>query len=225
MESLVMTPPVHNQLWQSVLNQLRIAIVTGGLPPGAHLVETELAARLGVSRGPVREALTRLEQEGLIVNYPYRGKFVAEISEEDIHEIYDLRRLIEGRAIESLGRHLDPAGIERLRNIRRQMILALSEGRNEEFADLDIEFHRQLIIMSERERLLKIWNSLASVSHAFIVLNARNDPEAIARITDRHDGILDALIAHDTVVAREVLIQHLIEAENGLLVLKPPATS
>lgn len=217
METMSITPPVHNQLWQSVLNKLRVAIVTGALPPGTHLVETELAARLEVSRGPVREALTRLEHEGLIVNYPYRGKFVAEITEEDIHEIYDLRRLIEGRAVESLGQRVDRTAIERLREIRTRMIHALSEGRNEDFADLDIEFHRQIMIMSDRERLLKIWDTLASVSHAFIVLNANNDPEGIAHIAERHDGILNALAEHDTVTARQVLIQHLIEAETGLL--------
>ena len=61
MEALGITPPVHNQLWQSVLHQLRVAIVTGALPPGTHLVEVELATRLAVSRGPVREALARLE--------------------------------------------------------------------------------------------------------------------------------------------------------------------
>jgi DNA-binding GntR family transcriptional regulator len=211
------TQSVHGQLWQSVLQRLRVAIVTGAIPPGTHLVEAELAARLAVSRGPVREALTLLEHEGLVVNYPYRGKFVADITEEDIHEIYDLRRLIEGRAVESLGHHVNLADIERLREIRNQMILALSEGRNEDFADKDIEFHRQIMMMSNRERLLKIWNTLSSVSHAFIVLNARNEPAAIARIAERHDGILDALAKHDTVTARQVLIEHLIEAEAGLL--------
>ncbi len=220
MEALGITPPVHNQLWQSVLHQLRVAIVTGALPPGTHLVEVELATRLAVSRGPVREALARLEHEGLVVNYPYRGRFVAEITEEDIHEIYDLRRLIEGRAVESLGEKLDPADIERLREIRKQMVLALNEGRNEDFADLDIEFHRQIITMSKRERLLKIWNTLSSVTHAFIVFNARNDPEAIALIAGPHETILEALIRHDTVAAREALIQHLIEAEVGLIAAK-----
>lgn len=73
MESLRATPTIHSQLWQSVLQQLRLAIVTGVLPPGSHLVEAELANRLAVSRGPVREVLTRLEHEGLIVNCPYRG--------------------------------------------------------------------------------------------------------------------------------------------------------
>jgi DNA-binding GntR family transcriptional regulator len=217
MDAFNVMPPVHSQLWESVLSRLRLAIVTGALAPGTHLVETELAARLAVSRGPVREALTRLEQEGLVVNYPYRGRFVAEITEEDIREVYDLRRLIESRAIESLGHVINGAGLTRLRDIRQQMIEALKDGRNEEFADLDVEFHRQIVTMSQRERLLKIWNTLASVTHAFIVLNARNDPGAIRTISDGHEGILDALAHQDTATACEVLKQHLSDAETTLL--------
>jgi DNA-binding GntR family transcriptional regulator len=217
MDSFSVTPPVHSQLWESVLSRLRLAIVTGALAPGTHLVETELAARLAVSRGPVREALTRLEHEGLVVNYPYRGRFVAEITEEDIREVYDLRKLIESRAIEFLGHVIDDAGLARLREIRQQMIEALSDGRNEEFADLDVEFHRQIMTMSRRERLLKIWNTLASVTHAFIVINARNDPDAIRTVSDGHEGILEALARHDTATACEVLKAHLNDAETTLL--------
>jgi DNA-binding GntR family transcriptional regulator len=223
MESLRLSPPVHSQLWESVLHRLRLAIVTNALPPGTHLVEAELAAKLGVSRGPIREALTRLEHEGLIVNYPYRGKFVASISEEDIHEIYDLRRVIESRAIESLARHVDPEALECLREIRRRMIQALSEGRNEDFADLDVEFHRQLVTMSGRERLLKMWNILSSVTHAFIVLNAPKAPEAIRHIAEGHEGILDALAVHDIAGACAVLRAHLDEAEFTLLGTKAGA--
>jgi DNA-binding GntR family transcriptional regulator len=125
--------------------------------------------------------------------------------------------------VESLGENLNAADVGRLREIRRQMVVALNEGRNEDFADLDIEFHRQIITMSKRDRLLKIWNTLSSVSHAFIVFNTRNDPEAIALIAGPHDTILEALIRHDTVAAREALIQHLIEAEVGLLAAKAKA--
>src|SRR4051794_19139332 len=85
----------HNPMWESVLAMLRMAIIKGQLPSGAHLLELQLAERLGVSRGPVREALMRLEQEGLVINQPYRGKFVADISAQTIHEIYSLRILLE----------------------------------------------------------------------------------------------------------------------------------
>jgi DNA-binding GntR family transcriptional regulator len=216
MESLGSTP-IHSQLWESVLQQLRLAIITGALPAGTHLVETELATRLAVSRGPVRDALTRLEHEGLIINYPYRGKFVANISEEDIHEVYELRCIIESRAIESLAHSLDSAGLDRLREIRQQMTQALGEGHIEEFADLDIEFHRELVRRSGRERLLKMWNILASVSHAFIVLNAPHAPEAVNQIGEGHDRILAALVRHDIAHACEVLKTHLDEAEWALL--------
>lgn len=216
-DSLSIPIPVHTQLWESVLHSLRLAIVTGALATGTHLVETELASKLGVSRGPIRDALKRLEHEGLVVNYPYRGRFVAGLSDEDIHEVYDLIRLLECRAIESLVQRVDPAQIKQLHGLKGRMIQAISEGRNEDFADLDVEFHRQLVEMSQRERLLHMWGTLSGISHAFIVINARNDPEGIRGIAEGHDQILDALARHDTAAACRALHDHLDAAERGLL--------
>ncbi len=215
-----MSGPIHGQMWESVVLSLRLAIVTGSLAPGTHLVESDLAQRLNVSRGPIREALTRLEQEGLIVNYPYRGKFVADISAEDVREIYDLRILLESRAIKSLTHPLDGDELNLMRQISAEMTKALSEGHNESFADLDVEFHRQLVAISKRERLLQLWNTLSGVTHAFIVINARNDPQAIQYISAGHGRIIDALVRHDLATAVEILTRHLGEAEDSMLAIK-----
>ena len=82
-----------------VATLLRELIARGDLPPGTHLVEVEMAKKLGVSRGPLREALRILESEGLVKSYPGRGSFVSEISERDILEIYSLRTILEEEAI------------------------------------------------------------------------------------------------------------------------------
>jgi DNA-binding GntR family transcriptional regulator len=209
--------PVHSQLWESVLSSLRLAIVKGSLAPGTHLVEADLAALLNVSRGPVREALTRLEHEGLIVNYPYRGKFVADISPEDVHEVYDLRRMLEGRALELLVGHLDDEQLALLRRLSEQMAEALNDGQVETFADLDVEFHQMLVAMSHRERLLQIWNTLSGLTHAFIVINTRKDPVAIGKIADGHKQLVDALARPDLAEALTILNGHLSEAEDNML--------
>jgi DNA-binding GntR family transcriptional regulator len=212
--------PVHSQLWESVLSSLRLAIVKGTLPPGTHLVEADLAAMLNVSRGPVREALTRLEHEGLIVNYPYRGKFVADITPEDVREVYDLRRMLEGRAIELLAGHLDDEQLGQLRELSQEMADALSEGHVETFADLDVEFHQTLVAMSKRERLLQIWNSLAGLTHAFIVINTKDDPEGIRVIAEGHEHLVDALAQPDLAAALTILGEHLGTAEGSVLTAK-----
>lgn len=220
MMTLDMMAPDRSQLWESVVLGLRRAIVTGALTPGAHLVEADLAQRLNVSRGPIREALTRLEQEGLVINYPYRGKFVAEITAEDVREVYDLRILLETRAIKSLAGPPTPDELGLLRRTSAGMSQALIDLHNEEFADLDVEFHRQLVMLSKRERLLQLWNSLAGLTHAFIVLTARNDAEAIRLINEGHDRIIDALAQHDMSLAVDVLTRHLCVAEDAMLRLR-----
>lgn len=215
--------PLHSQLWESVLSSLRLAIATGSLPPGTHLVESDLAARLNVSRGPIREVLTRLEHEGLVVNYPYRGRFVVDITAEDVREVYDLRRLLESRAIESLAGQLDADGLNTLNRLCARMTQALSEGQNEAFADLDVEFHRKLMTMSGRERLLRMWDQLAGVTHAYIVINTRNDPGAIRQISAGHEHIVDALARNDVQTATDTLQAHLRKAEADLLGIKTGA--
>ena len=212
-----MRVPVRSQLWESVLSSLRLAILTGSLASGTHLVESELASRLNVSRGPIREALTRLEQEGLVVNSPYRGKFVADITTDDVRDVYDLRRLLESRAIESVAGRLDNEELATLKRLSAQMAEALNEGYNEAFADLDVEFHRQLVMMSKRERLLQVWNMLSGVTHAFIVINTRNDPQTIRSIAEAHEQIINALTRHDVAAALAILKRHLGEAEDSVL--------
>jgi len=210
--------PTHNQRWESVVHLLRLAIVTGDLAPGTHLVETELAQQLNVSRGPIRDALTRLESEGLVVNQPYRGKFVADITVQDISDIYALRLLLENYAISRiLSRGVSEDEIARLRELRQQMIKAISQNRYEECADYDVMFHRELVTLAGSDRLLQMWNTLAGVSHAFIVVNMRNQADIVLGLARGHDTIIEALARRDAAAARAALEKHLGEAEQAIL--------
>ena len=89
----------HKQLWQAVADQLRDEILDGRLPAGSRLVETELADRFGVSRGPIRDALAELARGGLAVDLPRRGTFVSSLTERDLAEVYVIRRAIEEAAV------------------------------------------------------------------------------------------------------------------------------
>ena len=94
-----MTVFEHKQLWESVAHQLRDEILDGRLAAGSRLLETELAERFGVSRGPVRDALNGLARQGLAEDLPRRGTFVSSLSERDLDEVYVLRRAIEEAAV------------------------------------------------------------------------------------------------------------------------------
>jgi DNA-binding GntR family transcriptional regulator len=209
--------PPHTQVWESVLSTLRLAIIKGQLPPGTHLLEAQLAEKLGVSRGPVREALMRLEQEGLVVSQPYRGKFVANISAQTIHEIYSLRRVLECFAAELAMEQLQPAQVAQLGELFARMMAAVNAGRFEEFANIDLEFHRFFVAAANHTRLLQMWETLTDVTHAFIVVNASLDQDNYRIIAEGHQAIVHAFHYHDLAGVKATLNFHLEEAERRLL--------
>jgi len=96
----LLSPPVSRGLGVDIAERLRAAILSGGFGPGERLPEEQLAKAMGVSRGPVREALIQLEREGLIVIRRNRGAFVAQLSRDDLDEVYTLRVAIERLATE-----------------------------------------------------------------------------------------------------------------------------
>lgn len=207
----------HNQVWEAVLSRLRMAIIQGQLPAGAHLLEAQLAEKLGVSRGPVREALMRLEHEGLVTNQPYRGKFVADITAQTIREIYSLRRVLECFAAELALDRLQAEDFAHLYTHFENMMAAVNAGRFEEFADIDLEFHRVYVTAAAHTRLLQMWETLTDVNHAFIVVNASLDQDNYRIIAEGHQAIIQALTARDQARVNAALNYHLGEAERRIL--------
>lgn len=152
----------HKQLWQAVADQLRDEILDGRLPAGSRLVETELAERFGVSRGPIRDALAELARSGLAIDLPRRGTFVPSLTEDDLGEVYVIRRAIEEAAVRLAIEHGTDAGIA-------AMYAALDETERAYAADdlaaaweADMAFHRSYCRMSGNGRLLTLFDELAS---------------------------------------------------------------
>jgi DNA-binding GntR family transcriptional regulator len=211
--------PQNAQLWTSVLATLRMAIIKGDFKPNTHLLETQLADTLGVSRGPVREALVRLEHEGLVVNIPYRGRFVAEITPSTVREIYSLRRLLEGFAAEPAVSHITDEHIEHMRALAVEMMEALAESSFEDFADLDIEFHRVYVAAANHKRLLQTWETLMGISHSFIVVNASSFSTGTEIIAQGHDAIVEAIERRDGEALRIAAQSSMDEGERRVLAL------
>ena len=209
----------HGQLWRSVLATLRLAIIKGDFKPNSHLLETQLAEMLGVSRGPVREALVRLEQEGLVVNIPYRGKFVAEITPSMVREIYSLRRLLEGFAAEWAIARMTPKQVDHMRTLSVKMTEALAEGNYEDFADFDIEFHRVYMAAVGHKRLLQTWETLMGISHSFIVVSASDFSTGNDVITQGHEAIIEAIDRGDGEALRLAAQNSMDEGERQVLQL------
>lgn len=141
-----------------IADRLRSDILAGIYPGGAQLLEAELALTFGVSRGPLREAMQRLVQEGLLRSAPHRGVFVTEVDEEDLLDVYFVREALETAAIRKIcseGRQAVVA--DALTAIAERMDKALKNGDTTAGGDLDFDFHRTLVDAAKSERLSRTY--------------------------------------------------------------------
>jgi DNA-binding GntR family transcriptional regulator len=141
-----------------IADRLRADILAGLYPGGAQLLEAELALTFGVSRGPLREAMQRLVQEGLLRSAPHRGVFVTEVGEEDLLDVYFVREALETAAIRKICSEGRQAAVaDALTAIAERMDKALKNGDTTAGGDLDFEFHRTLVDAAKSERLSRTY--------------------------------------------------------------------
>ena len=141
-----------------VAERLRGDILAGVYGPGAQLHEVELALALGISRGPLREAMQRLVQEGLLNSIPHRGVFVVDLSEEDMLDVFFVRASLEEAAIRRLVTIGDQAATaRRLTDISERMDKAMRAGDHARGGDLDLEYHRSLVEAAGSPRLSRTY--------------------------------------------------------------------
>jgi DNA-binding GntR family transcriptional regulator len=174
-----------------VYRVLRAAILTGSVPPGGQLREAHIAADLGISRSPLREALTRLEEEGLVVKIPFRGAFVVEVSAQDVAEIASIRLRVEPYAGELSMEAL--RGRERPRLMRTLADLNRATEENDLPASIDahLRFHRLFYDFSGHSILQNLWNGWESKLRLYFAVDHRS-------YVDAHDIALE----HEGMVAR-----------------------
>jgi DNA-binding GntR family transcriptional regulator len=179
---------------------IREAIVSGGLTPGTHLKESNLAAQMSVSRSPVREALRQLEQEGLVVIIPNQGCYVRDFDPEDIREIFTLRAALETLACEIVleDGKLQSADLAQLEGLIEQQMRAIEKQDLTHLTELDMTFHEFVCSKAGFERLLKMWRSLRSQMEALFNRRFQAMPDYLpATVSIDHAAILDALRRRD----------------------------
>jgi DNA-binding GntR family transcriptional regulator len=199
----------HKQLWQAVADQLRDEILDGRLPAGSRLVETELAERFGVSRGPIRDALAELARAGLAVDLPRRGTFVPSLTEQDLAEVYVIRRAIEEAAVRLAIEHGTDDDITGMYAALDETERAYGVGDLAHAWDADMAFHRSYCRMSGNGRLLALFDELASQT----VLLMRTALATHASLgwtppVEFHRHIADAIRARDPRGASEAVGTH-----------------
>ncbi len=192
---------------EQVAERIREAIVAGRIAPGSWLREAKLANQLGVSRIPVREALTRLEAEGLVKRVPYRGTMVGRLTLDQVKESYMLRSLLEGFATKLATPHLTADEVARLRHLVARLRECASTGPPEEADPLHREFHATIYNRCGSEKLIRWINELYNQFPKSLRRTTRfaEPPEECRRI-------VDALEARDAELAGRLMSEHL---DNG----------
>jgi DNA-binding GntR family transcriptional regulator len=147
---------------RDVAAQLRAAILDGTLRSGSPLVERRIAQDMGVSRAPVREALRKLEEEGLVVTFPYRGTYVTQVTPRMVDEILSLRTVLDGFALERALPQLATRGVARLQDLLGQMVEAAARDDQDELVELHMAFHRTFYELADHELLLQFWKMMES---------------------------------------------------------------
>lgn len=202
--------PTSADLVQNVVSS---AIVRGELRPGDPLVETELANRLGVSRGPIREALGQLERMGLVEKIPYKGSFVSHLTEDDVRELYTVRTRLEGLAARRIAERGDAESAARLDAILDRMRQAAEEEEFAKLVDIDLLFHKTLCELSEHKLLGQIWENHLGVSlKRFLFLKQNRLYTHPREAVLLHQPIVDAIRSGDPDRAEAAATHHVIEA-------------
>jgi len=200
--------PRFSTMQEAITREIRDDIVAGRLAPGTRLVVDELAAKFGVSPMPIREALRQLGAERLLVIHSYRGATVAELSIDEIREIFLMRELLEGEAARSGARRLGPEQRRRLQTLMDDMRATVRDhGR---WITADRAFHMTLYQTSEYPRLVALVGQLRQDIERYVRLYIALQPN-IPRSMRRHQEILDASLAGDGQAARAATVGHLRE--------------
>lgn len=204
----------HLSRGEFVHQKLLVAIREGRYTAGERVREAEVADWLAVSRTPVREAFRRLQSDGLLVFTPWRGVIVAELDQQQVIELYAMRRVLEGTAARLAAQHAADSEIAALEEIHARAAAAHAEP--EELAELNQHFHHAIYSAAHNRYLLK---ALSSLRDALALLRPTtytldNRPGEAQR---EHARILDAIRARDAAAAEQVAHAHLGQAERARL--------
>ncbi len=196
---------------------LKKLILGNELPAGSQLLEQEAAERLGMSRTPVREAMIRLEKDGVVEVRPRHGMRVLPVSPDDMREIYQVLTALESAAAEAVARRgATPAEIAGLRAVVANMEAALDRDNLDGWADADKRFHRLLVALTGNQRLQQMVSQLDEQAHRARVLTLRLRPKPVNSVRD-HARLVAAIARRDAESARRIHHDHRARAGEMLV--------
>ena len=202
--------------------ELREAIISGIFQPGQKIVEYDIAKQFEVSRVPVREALSALQKDGLVVNSFHKGYSVPILTAKDIEELYDIRLILELGGLRLSMKNLTEDNYDDLQNFVDQLGENLSHGNNNNESHqtvmrLDIDFHEYIIKCANNDRLHKMWKGIRSQSQLLIGVTSMTNFDYKEQPREMHQHLLDAIRSNNMSKVEAELTFHLEDAKNRAL--------
>jgi len=209
----------YELLSKKVYRVLKARIIKGGLSQDGKLFEAKIAKRLGVSRTPVREAIKELAAEGLVKMTPNQGVVVINVSIEDLQEVLQIRRALEGLATSMAAEKIHPEEIAKLEGIIQKMRMIVSKPNPDvvAYSELNAQLHNLILKVCGNKQLMKICNNLSSSDHRFRIRSLRNNPERLKYSLQEHQSIVDVLKEKDSKQAERLSKKHINNVLKNIL--------
>lgn len=199
-----------------VFQTLRKAILTGDLKPGERLMEIHLAEKIGVSRTPIREAIRKLELEGLVTNIPRKGAMVAEISVKGLKDVLEVRRALDSFCAELACERITEEEKEALKKACESFEEAIKTKDSTIIARADVSFHDKIIGATENERLVALLNNIAEQMYRYRFEYIK-DESGHDRLVKEHRILMEAIISGDINAARAAAREHIDNQEASII--------
>ena len=191
-----------------VFNTLRQAILRGELKPGERLMEIQLANKLGVSRTPIREAIRKLELEGLVLMIPRKGAEVAEITEKNLRDVLEVRCALEELAVQLACDRMDEEGTKAMKEASAEFCNTLDSDDITRIAQADVAFHDIIYAATDNRRLIQLLNNLREQMYRYRIEYLKKK-ECYPQLLEEHQTIIDSTESRDKGRATQITGQHI----------------
>ena len=215
MKELSMIVDNYLPLRDLVFITLREAILQGKLEPGERLMEIALAEQLGVSRTPIREAIRKLELEGLVTNIPRKGAMVAEITLKDLRDVLEVRRNLENLAVKLACEKATPEDIAELKQLHLNFKDTVDKGHLTAVTEADVKFHDKIYQITDNKRLIQILNNLREQMYRYRFEYIKDEINRGVLI-DEHAMIIEAIENKDVEKAKKYSELHIDNQEKTI---------
>lgn len=214
-DQLKVTMNEYLPLRDVVFNTLRQAILKGELEPGERLMEIQLAERLGVSRTPIREAIRKLELEGLVIMIPRKGAEVAKITEKDLNDVLEVRCSLEELAVELACKKITKEEIVALKDAMNEFKDALELNDVTLSAEKDVAFHDIIFKATHNDRLIQMLNNLREQMYRYRVEYLK-DKNTHSRLMNEHEAIISNIENANVNEAKQSIKDHIYNQAIGV---------